>query len=122
MRDTADVGCLQAVAVFFQPMPNFLAVRPQNCTTRNVFNGAVKVSVNFSASGNRRYERIGYALVSKDGQNFDLQDAAMHDTEAQFIYVEVVSNRVDGCTEPDHCIMALRTRRLRVLWRLNQLE
>ncbi|MGP6270027.1 recombinase family protein, partial [Pseudomonas paraeruginosa] len=49
-------------------------------------------------------QRIGYARVSTDDQNLDLQRDALHLAGVQSIYEETASGKTAGRPELDHCL------------------
>lgn len=66
-------------------------------------------------------QRIGYARVSTDDQNLDLQRDALHLSGVQSIYEEMASGKSAGRPELEHCLKALRTGDTLVVWRLDRL-
>ena len=66
-------------------------------------------------------QRIGYARVSTDDQNLDLQRDALHVAGVQSIYEETASGKTAGRPELDHCLKALRAGDTLVVWRLDRL-
>lgn len=66
-------------------------------------------------------QRIGYARVSTDDQNLDLQRDALHLSGVQLIYEEMASGKAAGRPELDHCLKALRAGDTLVVWRLDRL-
>ena len=66
-------------------------------------------------------QRIGYARVSTDDQNLDLQRDALHLAGVQSIYEETASGKTAGRPELDHCLKALRAGDTLVVWRLDRL-
>lgn len=66
-------------------------------------------------------QRIGYARVSTDDQNLDLQRDALRLSGIQMIYEEMASGKVSDRPELDHCLKALRTGDTLVVWRLDRL-
>ncbi|MCD9473055.1 recombinase [Photobacterium phosphoreum] len=66
-------------------------------------------------------KRIGYARVSTDDQNLDLQRDALKLAECQIIYEETASAKNANRTELDHCLKALRAGDTLVVWRLDRL-
>lgn len=66
-------------------------------------------------------QRIGYARVSTDDQNLDLQRDALHLAGAQSIYEEMASGKDGERPELGHCLKALRTGDTLVVWRLDRL-
>lgn len=65
--------------------------------------------------------RIGYARVSTDDQNLDLQRDALKITGCTPIYEETASGKSAGRPELDHCLKALRPGDVLVVWRLDRL-
>ena len=65
--------------------------------------------------------RIGYARVSTDDQNLDLQRDALTKTGCDSIYEETVSGKSAGRPELEHCLKALRKGDVLVVWRLDRL-
>jgi len=53
--------------------------------------------------------KIGYARVSTDDQNLDLQRDALHKAGCDPIYEETASGKSAVRTELEHCIKALRS-------------
>lgn len=66
-------------------------------------------------------QRIGYARVSTDDQNLDLQRDALNLAGVQCIYEEKASGKAANRTELDHCLKALRSGDTLVVWRLDRL-
>jgi DNA invertase Pin-like site-specific DNA recombinase len=66
-------------------------------------------------------QRIGYARVSTDDQNLDLQRDALHLAGVQTIYEETASGKTVGRPALDHCLKALRAGDTLVVWRLDRL-
>lgn len=66
-------------------------------------------------------QRIGYARVSTDDQNLDLQRDALHLAGVQSIYEEMASGKDGERPELGHCLKALRTGDTLVVWRLDRL-
>lgn len=66
-------------------------------------------------------QRIGYARVSTDDQNLDLQRDALRLASVQSIYEEVASGKTAARQELDHCLRALRPGDTLVVWRLDRL-
>lgn len=66
-------------------------------------------------------QRIGYARVSTDDQNLDLQRDALHLAGVQSIYEETVSGKTACRPELGHCLKALRAGDTLVVWRLDRL-
>ncbi len=66
-------------------------------------------------------QRIGYARVSTDDQNLDLQRDALHIAGTQAIYEEMASGKDGERPELSHCLKALRTGDTLVVWRLDRL-
>lgn len=65
--------------------------------------------------------RIGYARVSTDDQNLDLQRDALSKSACTAIYEETASGKSAGRPELDHCLKALRSGDALVVWRLDRL-
>lgn len=63
--------------------------------------------------------RIGYARVSTDDQTLDLQLDALRDCEE--VYQEKASGKSKDRPELAHCLKALRTGDVLVVWRLDRL-
>lgn len=66
-------------------------------------------------------QRIGYARVSTDDQNLDLQRDALRLAGVESVYEEVVSGKTAARQELDHCLKALRAGDTLVVWRLDRL-
>lgn len=66
-------------------------------------------------------QRVGYARVSTDDQNLDLQRDALHLSGVQSIYEEMASGKAADRPELDHCLKALRVGDTLVVWRLDRL-
>jgi len=66
-------------------------------------------------------QRIGYARVSTDDQNLDLQRDALHLAGVQTIYEETASGKTVGRPALDHFLKALRAGDTLVVWRLDRL-
>lgn len=66
-------------------------------------------------------QRIGYARVSTDDQNLDLQRDALRLSGVQEIYEEMASGKAAGRPELSHCLKALRAGDTLVVWRLDRL-
>ncbi|MCQ9616546.1 recombinase family protein [Paenalcaligenes niemegkensis] len=66
-------------------------------------------------------QRIGYARVSKDDQNLDLQRDALQLSGVQAIYEEMAGGKTAGRLELSHCLKALRAGDTLVVWRLDRL-
>ena len=65
--------------------------------------------------------RIGYARVSTDDQNLDLQRDALSLAGCSDIYEETSSGKSAQRYELDHCLKALRGSDTLVVWRLDRL-
>lgn len=65
--------------------------------------------------------RIGYARVSTDDQNLDLQRDALSRAGCSSIYEETASGKSFARIELDHCLRALRAGDTLVVWRLDRL-
>jgi DNA invertase Pin-like site-specific DNA recombinase len=65
--------------------------------------------------------RIGYARVSTDDQNLDLQRDALTKAGCQQIYEETASGKNSNRAELINCLRALRTGDTFVVWRLDRL-
>ena len=67
--------------------------------------------------------RIGYARVSTDDQNLDLQRDALSKAGCGSIYEEKVSGKGTGAERPEwvQCLKALRSGDTLVVWRLDRL-
>lgn len=66
-------------------------------------------------------QRIGYARVSTDDQNLDMQRDALKRAECSSIYEETASGKSTGRPELDQCRKALRPGDTLVVWRLDRL-
>ena len=66
-------------------------------------------------------QRIGYARVSTDDQNLDLQRDALRLAGVGSIYEEASSDKTAVRQELDHCLKALRAGDTFVVWRLDRL-
>ncbi len=66
-------------------------------------------------------QRIGYARVSTDDQNLDLQRDALERAGCQSIYEEKISGKSADRPELEHCLRALRDGDTLVVWRLDRL-
>ena len=66
-------------------------------------------------------QRIGYARVSTDDQNLDLQRDALHLAGVESIYEETASGKSTDRLELEHCLKALRAGDTLVVWRLDRL-
>lgn len=66
-------------------------------------------------------QRIGYARVSTDDQNLNLQRDALHKAGCDVIYEESVSGKSANRPELDNCRKALRKGDTLVVWRLDRL-
>jgi DNA invertase Pin-like site-specific DNA recombinase len=66
-------------------------------------------------------QRIGYARVSTDDQNLDLQRDALRLAGVGSIYEEAASGKTAVRHELDHCLKALRVGDTLVVWRLDRL-
>lgn len=66
-------------------------------------------------------QRIGYARVSTDDQNLDLQRDALRLWGVQSIYEEMASGKSAGRPELNQCLRALRAGDTLVVWRLDRL-
>ena len=66
-------------------------------------------------------KRIGYARVSTDDQNLDLQRDALSLAGCSDIYEETISGKSASRPELDHCLKALRSADTLVVWRLDRL-
>ena len=65
--------------------------------------------------------RIGYARVSTDDQNLDLQRDALSKAGCKEIYEETASGKNSNRPELINCLRALRTGDAFVVWRLDRL-
>jgi DNA invertase Pin-like site-specific DNA recombinase len=65
--------------------------------------------------------RIGYARVSTDDQNLDLQRDALSLAGCNDIYEETISGKSAQRPELGHCLKALRGEDILVVWRLDRL-
>lgn len=66
-------------------------------------------------------QRIGYARVSTDDQNLDLQRDALKQAGCNIVYEEAASGKNTDRPELGHCRKALRTGDTLVVWRLDRL-
>jgi len=66
-------------------------------------------------------KRIGYARVSTDDQNLDLQRDALTRSGCAAIYEEMASGKSSSRIELEHCRKALRAGDTLVVWRLDRL-
>jgi DNA invertase Pin-like site-specific DNA recombinase len=66
-------------------------------------------------------KRIGYARVSTDDQNLDLQRDALTKSGCQVIYEETASGKSSQRIELGHCLKAMRSGDTLVVWRLDRL-
>ena len=66
-------------------------------------------------------KRIGYARVSTDDQNLDLQRDALALTGCNAVYEETMSGKSADRPELGHCLKALRSGDTLVVWRLDRL-
>ena len=66
-------------------------------------------------------KRIGYARVSTDDQNLDLQRDALTRSGCSTIYEETASGKSSSRPELEHCRKALRSGDTLVVWRLDRL-
>ena len=66
-------------------------------------------------------KRIGYARVSTDDQNLNLQRDALTRSGCDTIYEETVSGKSAERVELEHCRKALRSGDILVVWRLDRL-
>ena len=66
-------------------------------------------------------KRIGYARVSTDDQNLDLQRDALTRSGCLTIYEETASGKSASRIELEHCRKALRSGDTLVVWRLDRL-
>jgi len=65
--------------------------------------------------------RVGYARVSTDDQNLDLQRDALTRSGCVHIYEETVSGKLSNRIELEHCRKALCSGDTLVVWRLDRL-
>lgn len=63
-------------------------------------------------------QRIGYARVSTDDQNLDLQRDALRLAGVGSIYEEEANGKTAVRQELDHCLKALQAGDTLVVWRL----
>lgn len=66
-------------------------------------------------------QRIGYARVSTDDQNLDLQRDALTKSACKTIYEEKASGKATDRPELTNCLKALRAGDTLVVWRLDRL-
>lgn len=66
-------------------------------------------------------QRIGYARVSTDDQNLDLQRDALAKSLCRNIYEETASGKSADRPQLEHCLKALRVGDTLVVWRLDRL-
>lgn len=66
-------------------------------------------------------QRIGYARVSTDDQNLDLQRDALKKAECSLFYEETASGKAADRLELEQCRKALRAGDTLVVWRLDRL-
>ncbi|MFA5119422.1 MAG: recombinase family protein [Candidatus Omnitrophota bacterium] len=66
-------------------------------------------------------QRIGYARISTDDQNLDLQRDALKKAGCTIIYEEAASGKKSDRAELEHCRKALRKGDTLVVWRLDRL-
>ena len=66
-------------------------------------------------------KRIGYARVSTDDQNLDLQRDALTKAGCEVIYEETALGKSSQRIELEHCRKALRSGDTLVVWRLDRL-
>lgn len=66
-------------------------------------------------------QRIGYARVSTDDQNLDLQRDALKQAECSVVYEEAASGKKALRLELEQCRKALRAGDTLVVWRLDRL-
>jgi DNA invertase Pin-like site-specific DNA recombinase len=66
-------------------------------------------------------KRIGYARVSTDDQNLDLQRDALTRSGCSTIYEETASGKSSQRPELEHCRKAVRSGDTLVVWRLDRL-
>jgi len=69
----------------------------------------------------RMSKRIGYARVSTDDQNLDLQRDALTKSGCVVLYEETASGKSSQRIELEHCRKALRSGDTLVVWRLDRL-
>ena len=65
--------------------------------------------------------RVGYARVSTDDQQFDLQQDALMQAGCASIYAEKISGKNTKRPELEQCLKALRSGDTLVVWRLDRL-
>lgn len=65
--------------------------------------------------------KIGYARVSTDDQNLDLQRDALATAGCEQIYEETASGKNSDRPELEHCLKALRAGDTLIVWRLDRL-
>lgn len=65
--------------------------------------------------------RVGYARVSTDDQNLNLQRDALMRAECSVIYEETASGKSTARPELENCLKALRPGDCLVVWRLDRL-
>lgn len=66
-------------------------------------------------------QRIGYARISTDDQNLDLQRDALQQAGCNVVYEEAASGKNTDRPELEHCRKALRAGDTLVVWRLDRL-
>ena len=66
-------------------------------------------------------QRIGYARVSTDDQNLDMQRDSLKKAECGVIYEETANGKSAGRPELEQCRKALRAGDTLVVWRLDRL-
>ena len=66
-------------------------------------------------------QRIGYARVSTDDQNLDLQKDALQKSGCEILYEEKASGKSAERPELEQCLKALRQGDTLVVWRLDRL-